>query len=110
MTAWAALPSGPVGGTHNPSSASRCRVSPRWKYHLDMQQISPEDSVAATPIPVLLIHGQIDSNIPVRHSRLIHARNPNTQVWEVPSADHCGAISTAPQEFEDRLLAWFVQH
>jgi pimeloyl-ACP methyl ester carboxylesterase len=81
----------------------------RWKYHLDMQQISPEDSVAATAIPVLLIHGQIDSNIPVRHSRLIHARNPNAQLWEVPSADHCGAISTAPQEFEHRLLAWFVQ-
>ena len=82
----------------------------RWKCHLDMRQISPEDSVAAAAIPVLLIHGQIDSNIPVRHSRLIHARNPNTQLWEVPSADHCGAISTAPQEFENRLLAWFVQH
>jgi pimeloyl-ACP methyl ester carboxylesterase len=82
----------------------------RWKYHLNMQEISPEDSVAATTIPVLLIHGQIDSNIPVRHSRLIHARNPNTQLWEVPAADHCGAISTAPREFEHRLLAWFVPH
>lgn len=79
----------------------------RWKYHLDMQQISPEDSVAATTIPVLLIHGQVDSNIPVRHSRLIHARNPATQLWEVPAADHCGAISTSPQEFEHRLLSWF---
>ena len=48
----------------------------RWKYNLDMQQISPENSAAATNIPVLLIHGQIDSNIPVRHSRQIHARNP----------------------------------
>ena len=79
----------------------------RWKYGLEMQQISPEDSVAATTIPVLLIHGQIDSNIPVRHSRLIHARAPNAQLWEVPGADHCGAISTAPQEFENRLLGWF---
>jgi len=79
----------------------------RWKYHLDMQDISPENSVAATSIPVLLIHGQIDSNIPLRHSRAIHAYNPNTQLWEVPDADHCGAISTAPQEFEHRLLEWF---
>jgi uncharacterized protein len=82
----------------------------RLKYHLNMQQISPEDSVAATTIPVLLIHGQIDSNIPVRHSRAIHAHAPNTQLWEVPAADHCGAISTAPQEFERRLLAWFTPH
>ena len=79
----------------------------RLKYNLDMQQISPEDSVAATTTPVLLIHGQIDSNIPIRHSRAIHARNPNTQLWEVPGADHCGALSAAPQEFERRLLTWF---
>jgi pimeloyl-ACP methyl ester carboxylesterase len=73
-----------------------------------MQQISPEDSAAATSIPILLIHGQVDSNIPLRHSRLIHARAPNTQLWEVPGADHCGALSTAPQEFEQRLLDWFA--
>lgn len=82
-------------------------IRARWKYHLDMQQISPEDSAADTTIRVLLIHGQVDSNIPVRHSRLIHARNAATQLWEVPAADHCGAISAAPQEFEHRLLAWF---
>jgi hypothetical protein len=82
----------------------------RLKYHLHMENISPEDSAAATNIPVLLIHGQIDNNIPIRHSRLIHARNPNTQLWEVPNADHCGAISTTPLEFEHRLLVWFLPH
>jgi predicted alpha/beta-fold hydrolase len=30
----------------------------RWKYGLKMGEISPEDSVAATRVPVLLIHGQ----------------------------------------------------
>jgi hypothetical protein len=38
----------------------------RWKYGLDMQQASPETSLASTRIPILLIHGQIDSNIPLR--------------------------------------------
>ena len=82
----------------------------RWKYGLNMETISPEDSVASTNIPVLLIHGQIDSNIPVRHSRAIHAHAPDTQLWEVPLADHCGASSTAPKEFERRVLAWFGPH
>jgi uncharacterized protein len=81
----------------------------RWKYHLDMQQVSPEDSVAATTVPVFLIHGQIDSNIPLRHSRRIQSRNSNAVLWEVPHADHCGAISEAPQEFKRRLLAWFSE-
>lgn len=80
----------------------------RLKYRLDMQNISPENSAAATSIPILLIHGEVDSNIPLRHSLLIHSHAPRTQLWQVPAADHCGALSTAPQEFESRLLAWFV--
>jgi uncharacterized protein len=79
----------------------------RWKYRLDMEQVSPEQSIANSDVPVLLIHGQIDGNIPVRHSRLIHTRDPGTLLWEVPHADHCGAFSVAPQEFEQRLLDWF---
>ncbi len=79
----------------------------RWKYHLDMYQVSPENGVAVTRVPVLLIHGQIDSNIPIRHSRQIHDVNPSIALWEVPNADHCGAISAAPQEFEQRVLKWF---
>jgi len=81
----------------------------RLKYHLKMEDISPEDSVAASKVPVLLIHGQIDSNIPVRHSERIHARAPNTIRWEVPEADHCGALSTAPEEFNRRLEGWFAK-
>jgi uncharacterized protein len=82
----------------------------RWKYELNMQTVSPQDAVAASSIPVLLIHGQSDGNIPIRHSRFIHAHNPNTALWEVPNADHCGAITAAPQEFERRVFAWFAVH
>ena len=82
----------------------------RWKYRLNMDAISPENSVVASKIPILLIHGQIDSNIPVQHAQRIHALNRNTVLWEVPNADHCGALSAAPQEFERRLLNWFRSH
>jgi uncharacterized protein len=82
----------------------------RWKYGLDMNRVSPANAGAATTTPILLIHGQIDSNIPVRHSQMIHSHNPATQLWEVPGADHCGAIGTAPEEFERRLLGWYGAH
>jgi len=72
--------------------------------HPGRRPLTEDESAAATTIPVLLIHGQVDSNIPVRHSRLIHARAPKAQLWEVPGADPCGAVSTAPQEFERRVL------
>jgi len=82
----------------------------KWKYKMDFEQISPETKVSATKVPVLLIHGQIDSNIPIRHSRRIAAKHPSVSLWEVAKANHCGAISTSPQEFEQRLTHWFQGH
>jgi len=85
-------------------------VYARWKYKLDFEQVSPENAVAATKVPVFLIHGQSDSNIPVRHSRLIAARNPDVPLWEVPNTDHCDAIGTNSGEFSEKLIRWFDSH
>ncbi len=82
----------------------------RWKYGFDLQQVSPVTVVSTTRVPVLLIHGQVDSNIPVRHSRRIKFLVPAVVLWEVPGADHCGAISAAPEGFERRVLEWFAIH
>jgi len=82
----------------------------QMKYHLDLTKVSPEESVARTRVPVLLIHGTVDSNIPVRHSHRIKAQNASVELWEVPGADHCGAISVAPTELERRLVTWFQAH
>jgi len=85
-------------------------VYSRWKYGFNLQHVSPMEVVSGTKVPVLLIHGQIDGNIPVRHSRRIKALVPAVVVWEVPSADHCGAVTVAPEEFKRRVVDWFESH
>jgi dipeptidyl aminopeptidase/acylaminoacyl peptidase len=82
----------------------------RWKYGIRTGRISPEDAVARSQVPILLIHGALDSNIPPRHARKIQGRNNRIILWEVPKADHCGSISTAPDEFAVRLISWFEIH
>ncbi len=82
----------------------------RWKYKVNFEQLSPESIVADTKVPVMLIHGRNDSNIPIRHSRRIAADNPTLILWEVPATDHCGAISSSRKEFEQRLIRWFDRH
>jgi len=82
----------------------------RWKYDLDLEQVMPDRAIAGSQVPVWLIHGRDDRNIPVRHSRQIARNNPRLTVWEVPGADHCGAINVSPQEFERRLVEWFEEH
>jgi len=79
-----------------------------WKYKVDFGQVSPERTVAATKIRVLLIHGKNDSNIPVRHSRRIATHNPAVVLWEVPNTGHCGTLSTARRELERTLTDWFA--
>lgn len=59
---------------------------------------------------VLLIHGEKDGNIPVRHSRRIARRNATVVFWDVPGADHCGAISASPGQFTAKVLNWFAGH
>jgi len=50
----------------------------RWKYGRRIGDVSLESAVAKSHVPVVLIHGQMAGNIPVRHSRAIHATAPRT--------------------------------
>jgi dipeptidyl aminopeptidase/acylaminoacyl peptidase len=86
----------------------------RWKYGIDLEQASPQNAVAASRVPVLLIHGLKDTNLPPRHSEMIVAhslsRNPAVVLWEPANAGHCGAAGAEPEEFERRVVGWFQSH
>lgn len=80
-------------------------------YGFNMETASPERAVETTRVPILLIHGLNDRNIPPYHSDEIQAHNPtDIVVWKVPGAVHTGAHKVAPEEFEQRVLAWFASH
>ncbi|MCI0588034.1 MAG: alpha/beta fold hydrolase [Planctomycetes bacterium] len=84
------------------------RLHVRLRYGVNLGRASAEDAVAATRVPILLIHGLADENIPVRHSRRLKERNPAlVELWEVPGATHCGALGVAREEFEKRVIGWF---
>jgi len=83
----------------------------RLTYGLDMDSASPEQAVRGSKVPVLLIHGTSDRNIPFYNSEDIHATNPSHAVlWLVPGAAHCGAHQVSPEEFDRRILGWFSEH
>jgi hypothetical protein len=78
---------------------------------VNLANASPESSVAGSRVPILLIHGLADDNIPPQQSEQIRAHNPAQIVlWEVPNAGHCGAVNAAGQEFDTRVLEWFRSH
>jgi len=85
-------------------------VYAKRKYKLDFEQVSPDLAIAASGVSVFLIHGERDSNIPVRHSRKIALDDSSVTLWIIPGAEHCAAIRAAPREFEPRVIGWFEEH
>jgi dipeptidyl aminopeptidase/acylaminoacyl peptidase len=78
---------------------------------INLADASPERSVVGSRVPILLIHGLADANIPFRQSERIRAHDPvDIVLWEVPLAGHCGAVNAAGQEFNTRVLGWFTSH
>jgi pimeloyl-ACP methyl ester carboxylesterase len=83
----------------------------RLKYGVWLSRISPEMSVVGSRVPILLIHGLSDNNIPIDQSEMIFEHCPaNSSFWKVPNAGHCGAVNAAGPEFNSRVLSWFSSH
>ncbi len=82
----------------------------RWKHGIDLAQDSPENAVAASNVPVLLIHGKKDIKLPPYNSEEIQARNPSVSLWEPANAGHTGAAAAEPEVYERRVIGWFESH
>ncbi len=72
------------------------------------EDVSPEKAVGARAFAVLLICGLRDRNVPARHTkRIFKAATGPKEMWLVQGAGHTGALGTAPEEFESRVLNFF---
>ena len=78
---------------------------------INLADASPERSVIGSLVPILLIHGLADDNIPFQQSERIRSHDPvDIVLWEVPLAGHCGAVNAAGREFDARVIGWFTSH
>jgi uncharacterized protein len=83
----------------------------RVRYGVDMWQASPAVAIRSTTVPILLIHGTADTNIPVRHSEELHALNPTaTRLWEIKGAEHVAGLFQDPELYAKTVVGWFNSH
>src|SRR5919202_4153315 len=79
-------------------------------YGIDLDAIPPEKAIPRiAPRPILLIHGDADTRIPVEHSRRLFAaaHNPAAELWIVPGAGHVLSFTIAPDTYAARVLDFF---
>jgi len=81
-------------------------------FGLNTKDISPEKDIKNIGIPILLIHGDRDSQIPVENSKVLYeASDKNlTELWLIEGADHGYSYASNPSEYEKRVLEFFDKH
>jgi uncharacterized protein len=73
----------------------------------DISVLSPVSAIGQiAPRPVLLIYGTNEPSFYGAHLQLA-AAGENAQLWEVPGATHGSYLFTAPEEFEQRVIAFY---
>ena len=61
-------------------------------------------------IPILLIHAEKDSQIPVENSILLHDAAKNSELWVVENADHGETHALKKEEYEKRIIEFFEKN
>ena len=72
--------------------------------------VAPVDTISKVRVPILLIHGARDSQIPVESAYLLHGAAPGSELWIVPGAEHGEAQALVTVEYERRVLEFFRKH
>ncbi len=83
-----------------------------WRYGYRFGAVRPIEAVAAiSPRPLMLIHGDADSLIPVEHAHELFAQAHEPKLlWIVPDVEHCGAYFADRAGYVARVVAFFDQY
>lgn len=77
-------------------------------YRIDIGAVVPERQAATLDYPILVIHGDADTRIPVGQGVRIHASSPaGSELWLVPGSGHVDAFLDSPDEYVERVDAYF---
>lgn len=78
---------------------------------IEVEQVSPRDTIKDSGIPHLLIHGEADPAIHYQQSEELvqYAERDNVSLWLVPEAGHVGAYALFPKEYAQRVIQFFKE-
>jgi len=83
----------------------------RRKLHCNFPSVRKALKRMAPGRPILLIHGERDSYIPVQQSQLLYDLAPGPKwLWIVPGAKHNQSVVICPEYYAARTVAFFDEH
>ena len=77
---------------------------------VDPKDVSAANAIRNTNKPILIIHGEKDSQIPVNEAHILHNANKDTKLWIVENADHGEIYAYNKEEYEKRVFGFFEKN
>jgi len=77
---------------------------------INVDEVNPVDNIKNIKAPILIIHAEKDSQIPVNEAYLLHEANKKTELWIVKNADHGMSHSLNPEKYEQRVVGFFREN
>ncbi len=79
-------------------------------FRIHVRDISPALALHENQVPVLVIHGERDSQIPIKHAYALQQNNPWARLYVVEDADHGEAYASDPERYENEVVGFFSEH
>lgn len=99
LSVWSKLPAVPF------NQAFFIVVPPLTGFNVDT--VSPVNEVKNfNGRPLLLIHGEGDTDIPIENSELLQSAYPQASFWRVPEAKHCKSYEVTGDLYLQRIAAF----
>jgi uncharacterized protein len=97
----------PVGGRIRRLLAGRAFSAASRVVGGDIRSMEPGRVIGLVEVPLLLIHGEADTTVPLADGRRLAERaGRSAEHWIVPGAGHGGAHRAAAPEWDDRVSAF----
>ncbi len=87
----------------------------RWMFRLengfDMASIRPIDEIGKlASLPMLMIHCQVDTDVPVQQFYQLQQAAPWAQTWLVPECRHAEIYEFVPDEYNQKVTNFFSEN
>lgn len=79
-------------------------------FDVNPRDISPAKTIANSTTPILVIHGEKDSQIPLENAHTLQQSNPSIELWIAKNADHGQAYALYTEEYEKRVTEFLKKH